>query len=96
VSAKFIHIAFNFEGRDSPDDALKKEFNRALDWVSYAPNCWILYTTTSIDQWYKRVKKIVPSDASILIVEVDLNNKQGFLPPYVWEWLNKNRDGSAS
>jgi hypothetical protein len=91
MTALYLHLSFNFEGRDSPYAPLQEQLNNALDWVRYAPNCYILYTTTDAQTWYSRLKAIVHADDSILIVEINLTNRQGWLPKYVWDWINKDR-----
>ena len=35
---------------------LEPVFNKALDWMRYAPNCWILWTTTPAEDWVGRLK----------------------------------------
>ena len=87
----YLLVTFNFEGEAVPASELKAVFNKALDWVNYAPNCYILYTTTSYPDWYARLKKIVGSNASIFIVEFDPAKRAGFLPKNVWEWFKKDR-----
>ncbi len=89
--AEYLLVTFNFEGKPAPREALAKLFNKALDWVTYAPNCWILYTTTDKEIWFDRLKKIVNADASIFIIEFDRNNRTGYMPTRIWEWLNKER-----
>jgi hypothetical protein len=96
VTAKFIHISFNFEGREAPLSALAGIFDTALDWARYAPNCWILYTNISIQNWYNRIKKVVHKDDTIFIVEINFNNKQGFLPSDIWDWMNKDRNDTST
>jgi hypothetical protein len=96
VKAKFIHVSFNFEGREAPLQALAGTFNSARDWARYAPNCWILYTTISVDNWYNRIKKVVHEDDTIFLVELNFDNKQGFLPADIWDWMNKDRTESKN
>lgn len=92
--AKYYHVSFNFEGRKAPTDAITQVLNKALDWVNYAPNCWIIYSRRDeAEHWYTRLKKIVHNDDSIFVCELNIENKQGWLPTNVWDWLNKNRDG---
>jgi hypothetical protein len=90
--AKFLHVSFNFEGRDPPTDAITKVFNKATDWVTYAPNCWIIYSTKpDASTWYQRIRAVLDEDDSVFVVEINLENRQGWLPTYVWDWIQKDR-----
>lgn len=90
--AKFYHISFNFEGRSPPTDAIKEVLNDATDWATYAPNCWLIYSTAAeAGTWYARLKKIVHEDDSIFVCELAIENRQGFLPKTIWEWIKKDR-----
>lgn len=89
--AKFLLVTFNFEGRIAPNEKLKTLFDKALDWVNYAPNCYILYTTTSHLAWKARIRKALDDDSTVFIVEFDPDKKTGFAPKRVWDWFKKDR-----
>jgi hypothetical protein len=90
--ARFYHVSFNFEGRKAPTEAINKVLNKASDWISYAPNCWIVYSTQEkAEVWYTRLKKVIDDDDSIFVCELTILNRQGWLPQNVWEWIDKER-----
>ena len=90
--AKFYQISFNFEGRKAPTEAINTVLNKATDWVSYAPNCWIIYSKQeSAGTWYTRLKKVIDDDDSVFVCELNISNRQGWLPQNVWEWIDKER-----
>ena len=89
--SRYLLVTFNFEGKIPPASKLEERFDKALDWVRYAPNCYMLYTTSTIDTWYERVRKVVDPNDSIFIVEFERENRAGYLPKLVWDWLNKER-----
>lgn len=89
--SKFMLITLNFEGRDAPTEQLKTALDKALDWVTYAPNCFIVYTSSDVDRWFQRLRKVVHENDSILIMEVVLENRAGWLPKDVWAWMHKDR-----
>ncbi len=91
---KLLHIAFNFHGRPPKIEELKPAFNLALDWVTYAPNCWIVYTSSEIDVWYRRLKPVLHDHDGFLIFEINVMTTSqlfvgGFVPQFVWEWMQK-------
>ena len=53
---KFMHISFNFESRPAKTSELESIFNLALDWVRYAPNCWIVWTSSDAARWGQTAK----------------------------------------
>lgn len=86
---KFFHIGFAFQ--DPPrTDELEPIFNKALNWIRYAPNCWIVQTTATPKQWMARLKPILAPSDHVLIVEIDLANRSGHLPESMWSWINEH------
>jgi len=79
---KFLHIAFNFEGRSSSsrDDAIKKAMDTGIDWYKYAPNCWLIWTNRTPKKWYDILKPKIHADDSIFITEIEMSNSFGYLP----------------
>jgi hypothetical protein len=94
MSKTFLSITFNFEGREAPK-ALEKKINKALDWMSYAPNCWLVWTTSDPAKWYDRIKPVLRPGDHVFIVEIDINNRAGWLPGWIWEWIKKDRGESG-
>ena len=79
--AKILHVAFNFSDREIPEDELEKLFDTALDWMRYAPNCWVLWTTNDPSTWYKYIRAKVDEKDHFFICELVIDNRQG------WLWL---------
>jgi hypothetical protein len=87
---KFLHIGFNWSGLPKVDE-LKAVFDIAHDWLRYAPNCWIVWTTSEPVIWHNRLVPHITNKDRFLVIEVDPKNKQGWEDKFVWEWLNKDR-----
>ncbi len=88
--AKFVHISFNFDGVTKIEESLPA-FNLALDWARYAPNCWIVWTTSSAEKWCTRLKPYLTDNDHMLIATLDLQDYNGWLPQWVWDWITKER-----
>jgi hypothetical protein len=86
----FLHVGINFKGKPNTGE-LKPLFETALDWITYAPNCWILYTTSSTETWYKHLKARLDDKDTFFICELNLNNRQGWLPKDIWQWIERDR-----
>jgi hypothetical protein len=92
----FLHIAFSdVPATKKLRENLEATFNKARDWVLYAPNCWIIYTKQSSAVWQKRIESTpgLPDDASFLIAPIDLSIErvEGRAQEFVWEWIAKIR-----
>jgi len=87
---QFLHIGFKWE---NPTDSkkLKEILDKAIDWIKYAPDCWILWTSSDPDKWWARLKPLLKEKDYVFICKLDINVRQGLLPEYVWEWINKDR-----
>jgi len=89
--AQFLHIGLNFAEATKVEELIPV-FDKALDWVRYAPNCWIVWTTSSHEQWYARLKPHLTDRDHLFISTLDLQHGySGWLPQVVWDWLSKNR-----
>ena len=93
---KFLHIGIHFEARQPQIAELVPVFNKALDWVRYAANNWIVLTSSEPDVWYQRLKPVLHDNDSIFICEIATTVdgqviSTGFLPQFIWEWFRKHK-----
>jgi hypothetical protein len=72
-------------------DALVPVFDLAIDWMRYAPNCWIIYTNTDATGWYNRLVPHMTKKDRLFICELNMQNKQGWMDQWMWDWMNKTR-----
>ena len=66
-------------------------FDKALDWYSYADNCWVIYTTGNEEVWTKRLEKLTRPDGSVLVLKFRPEDAQGWMDKDFWKWLKKAR-----
>jgi hypothetical protein len=92
---KLIHVGFNFTGIP-PVGALEKVFAGAIDWLRYDYRCWILYTTTDLDTWRDRIRKVPGLGAKDSFFLCEIADYSGYMNTWVWQWLRNKRDESAS
>jgi hypothetical protein len=91
MTEKFLHISFNFRRRAAPTESIETQLEKALDWIRYMPTCYLLYTRTDAQTWYTRLRKVIDEDDHIFVVELNIENRQGWLPKTVWEWIRQDR-----
>ena len=87
-----MHVAFVWSGNDPKINELKPIFDKAKDWMRYAPNCWIVRTDLSPQVWYSRLKPYIKEPESVFICELNITNRQGRLPKWMWDWIKKDRN----
>jgi hypothetical protein len=91
MATHFLHVAFYFADGDNKISTLKPIFKKALDWCRYAPNCWIVYTSSPVERWYRRLRPYITDEDGLFIVEINLEERQGWLNRSIWDWLDKDR-----
>ena len=90
--AKFLLISFSFKSGETIVPQIRASINQAKDWYRYAPNCWIVYTNRSPEKWYEILKPKLNDDDHMFICELNIGNRQGWLPQGAWDWLDKERE----
>lgn len=93
----YIHISFSYPSSMDELEAahrIQPIINTADDWLKYADNCWIIWTSQTPQQWYDKFAAVEELKmCSILIVKQNLSpeNRAGQLPQWVWDWIQKSR-----
>jgi hypothetical protein len=94
AEARYLIFAFTWSG-PSKIDEIKPLFDKALDWFRYAPNGWILWTNTDVNEWFKRIQPYLGPNDHLLIVEADFSEAgktyTGWQQKWVWDWVQKHR-----
>jgi hypothetical protein len=91
MTKRFLHISFKFADRDPKFAKLRPVFDHATDWFRYTSNCWIVWTSSSAEQWYERLRPHIDDKDSMFIIEINLGERQGWMSKSFWEWLNEDR-----
>lgn len=58
------------------------------DWWHYIDSTYLIASNLNADQLYNLIIPAVPK-RNLLIIEIDKNNAQGWLPPLAWAWIKK-------
>jgi hypothetical protein len=88
---QFLHISFVFK-KDPLVAELEPVFNKAMDWVRYSDTCWIVYTSSDAERWYKRLKPKIGARDNVLIVRIDPSERNGYMPKSVWKLFRRPTD----
>lgn len=88
---QFLHIGLHFADGNNKVAELIPVFSNAIDWLRYAPNCWIVWTSSSPQEWYQRLKPFLKEADRLFIVKIDMSVRQGWLEKNAWDWMDKRR-----
>jgi hypothetical protein len=67
---------------------VKKVVDRALDWYRLNPRVWIVYSTSSVEKWYARLKPLAKDGGNVFICKLDTSERQGWMSTEFWRWLH--------
>jgi len=94
---RFVHVgltyhnlpAFTVEHVQLVDAAINSE---ALDWIRYAWNCYLVWTASDCETISRKIDRLPGmSGVGHLVCEFTPRGAFGSLPPWIWEWLARDR-----
>jgi hypothetical protein len=88
TNLRLLHISIDFHG-ELDTEAIKKTFGKAIDWIYYMPNCWLVLTSSDPDRWYARLQPLLADLDTMLIYEVKPEALSGWLAGWIVEWIDK-------
>lgn len=86
----FLHIHISPKSGVSIEK-VEAQMNLALDWYRYTNNSYVVFTTSEIEKWMGRLKPLVEPDGRLLIFEINVNSRNGWMNKDFWDWLKKTR-----
>ena len=91
MAYRFLHIGFTFNGPPRMRD-LEPIFSSSGDqWLRYSAGSWIVWTEKSVSDWYAIVKPHIATSEFVLIVGLDMTERNGWQPQYIWDWIDSKR-----
>ena len=75
--------------------ALIEELKASPGWWHHLQSTWLISTTESPLQIWKRLKPHLDENDRMLIIEV-LDNTSGWLPKKAWEWIHQHAPEKSS
>jgi hypothetical protein len=95
-SKKYLHLSMMYPEalKLAAHNQVQHVVNQSEDWLRYADNCWLVWTSDTPEQLYAKLAAIPTlKDVYIFILEVNISRayRSGQFPNWVWEWLDKDR-----
>jgi len=88
---RFIHIGYTMAPGIDIDAVDKAVESEVLDWLRYAPCCYLAWTASNTEMVCRAVVRVVGLASSVFVTAVSYNDAFGSLPPWAWEWLRRDR-----
>jgi hypothetical protein len=95
--ARYVHLTVYYHKPLPPAsfELLKAAIGAiSIDWMKYARDSWVLYTTETPESIHQKLVSMVPDlkGDSILTFYFDVNGRKGGQQvEWVWNWFNKKR-----
>jgi hypothetical protein len=86
--ADFLHIYIS-PAEGVTIKQIEGKLDLALDWYRYATGLYIVHTTSGVDKWKARLIDLVKPRGRLLIVKLDISQRQGWMNKGFWEWLRE-------
>jgi hypothetical protein len=84
----FVHLGIKPDGEINYGALEEQALNRAANWFRYSPTCYLIYTRQSAGEWHRRIRTVPEmSRHSFLLLGVNIEDRQGWMPKDVWEWI---------
>jgi hypothetical protein len=90
LQKNFLHISINSENPFT-FTRITAILNNASNWIRYMPNNFIIRTRHDPNYWYNKIKPFLKENEYIFITKMDINERQGWLPKNVWDWIKVNQ-----
>lgn len=68
-------------------DDMIEEIKKCPSWWKYNDTTWLIATSESAEELWKRIKPKIDKKERYFIVEINADNRQGWLNKSHWEWL---------
>jgi len=88
--ARFYHV-YVAPRQGATNEEIEKKLNVAIDWFRYAPNNWVVFTSSDEDKWFERLKTFVKPGGNLFICRFDISTRQGWMSKEFWNWIDTNR-----
>lgn len=73
-------------------DKVQTVFNEhSADWLRYAPNCWVIFSSESSKVWATRMHELIGTEEELLVFPVDIDDFYGWASEVARDWLKKYR-----
>lgn len=84
-------ISYDLGKPDRDYTGLFDELKKFDNWWHYLESTWIIKTSNSPNEIFKKLKTHIDDNDNLLIIEAGKKH-QGWLPEKAWNWIKKNEE----
>jgi hypothetical protein len=88
----YYHVGFTLPAEvpaQAVQDAIEQ---KCIDWLRYATNCYVVWTNVEAATLAGSILSVPGmSHTYFFIIKLDMSDGFGWLPQWIWEWLNRDR-----
>ena len=83
-------VSYDLKTPNKNYEDLYATLKTADSWWHYLESTWLLYTTSSVDDWQKKIKNIIDDNDNFIVVDITGCTRNGWLPKKAWEWIRRH------
>ncbi len=72
-------------------EQVEQKLDLGIDWFRYADGCYRVYSSHGPALWHLRLKPFVQPGGHVLILNVDPDQYNGWMPRDLWPWLKDKK-----
>ena len=72
----FIIVSTEFREPVDPKKFIAT-LDKAIDWIQFMPTEWLLWTTSSSEKWYTRMKQYTKPGNRVFVCAVNIEDRSG-------------------
>jgi hypothetical protein len=88
---RLFHISINFHGELDTEN-VQKAFSKAIDWIHYMPNCWLVLTNSDAKRWHARLAPLLGDTDTMLICQVQPDTIAGWIQNWIIKWIKESTE----
>ena len=89
MPTKYYTVMLN-TGAPPPVAALKVVFGEAKSWAKFHANAWVIATDLTADDWYQRIRAVLPPDDHVLVLRADRGDYKGWVASVMADWMQQD------
>ena len=89
---RFYVITYDLSGSKKDHTSFFEKLKELGGWMHYIRDTWVIstYTYSSAEQIFRQLEPLIDKQEDyLLVVKIDQNDKQGWLPKEGWDWFQK-------
>jgi hypothetical protein len=94
---RFLHIGLSYqlpptlEMSAALDATISSE---AFDWMRYSFFCYLVWSSSDAETICRKILRVPGMQGcSMFVSGIDTDDGFGYLPPWAWEWIKRDRGG---